>query len=165
MGNQPTEPSRELVWDRVKKAAQNHHNHHKERGTSKLIGIDADQSPQYVSDWKSGRAPIPMATLAKLANLYGVSVGYLAGYTDDPTPRTPTDEASLRAKMVELVESVVTDLNPNASPTLVVELCDLALSLLQDKQPDEMVIGSLYKRMKQRELEQAGRASADSPDH
>lgn len=164
MGNQPTEPSRELVWGRVKKAAQDHHNHHKERGTSKLIGIDADQSPQYVSDWKAGRAPIPMATLAKLADLYHVNVGYLAGYTDDPTPRTPADEATLRAKMVELVESVVTDLNPNASPALVVELCDLALSLLQDKQPDEMVIGSLYKRMKQRELEQAGSASADSQD-
>lgn len=156
MANQSTpETDRSLVWERVMKAAQEHHRHPKEHGINKRISDDADRSSQTVGDWKHGRAPIPISVLAKLAALYGRSTAYLAGYTDDPTPTTPADKAAQRAKMVALVEDVVTQLNPNADPKLVIRMCDLALDMLQEGSAEETIIGALWKTMREAAAEGA----------
>lgn len=143
----PQDAGRKLVWERIKKAAQDHHDHHKDRGINKIIAIDAGVSDQYVSDWKNGRSPVPMATIAKLASAYSVSAGYIAGFTDDPTQTAPTSKAALRAEMVRLVEDVLRRLKPNADPFLVVELCDMALDMLQEGEKETSIIGALYKRL------------------
>ena len=82
-----------LVWIRLVDAAQAYHDHPREHGIASRIAKDAGKSAQYVSDWKNGRSPIPMATLSSLAALYGVSADYLAGYTDDPAPAASADKA------------------------------------------------------------------------
>lgn len=151
--HEPTEPSRQLVWERVKQAAQAHHDHYKERGTSKLISIDADVSPQYVSDWKAERSPIPMATLSRLASLYGVSTGYLAGYTDDANPRVSSGEAATRATMVALVDKAVSRVDPNADHRTVSELCSLALELLNQGKDEATVLGTLFLKLEERRTE------------
>lgn len=156
------ETDRALTWERVKKAAQEHHRHPKDHGINKIIGDDADRSSQTVGDWKYGRAPIPVAVLAKLAALYGRSTGYLAGYTDDPTPATPADKAALRAKMVALVEDVVTQLNPNADPKLVIAMCDMALDMLQEGKPEETILGTLYKKMRESDSISSGKSAITS---
>ncbi|MES3674633.1 hypothetical protein QC589_01625 [Halomonas elongata] len=136
-------PDRGLIWERVKNAALEHHQLTYDRGINKLIALDADVSAQYVSDWKSGRSPIPMATITRLAAKYQRSSAYLAGISDDPSPRTPSE----RADMVRLVEDVLRRLNPSASPFLTVELCDMALGMLQDGESENAILGALYKRV------------------
>ncbi|SFU86275.1 helix-turn-helix domain-containing protein [Halomonas korlensis] len=140
---QAPEPSRALVWERVKKAAQAFHDHHKERGTSKLISHDSELSPQYVSDWKSERSPIPMTTLAKLASLYGVNMGYLAGYTDDPEPRVSKDDAQDGATMVELVELAIKKSDRPVDAGMATTLCSIALSMLRSGESRATILGTL----------------------
>lgn len=140
---QPPGPSREFVWERVKQVAQDFHDHPKERGVSKLIAIDAEQSPQYVSDWKAGRSPIPMATLTKLAAKYGVSAGYLAGFTEDPTPRISRDESKLSAKMAELVERAIEKSSEPVDALITTHLCRLAIEMLMNGEKDTTILGTL----------------------
>jgi len=69
----------------------------KERGitaaeVSKATGI----SQGNLSDWKAGRNKPGYGALVKLANYLNVTVGYLSGETDDPTPTTaPTDDVQI----------------------------------------------------------------------
>tara|TARA_R110002012_G_scaffold116868_3_gene264667 strand:+ start:5962 stop:6429 length:468 start_codon:yes stop_codon:yes gene_type:complete len=140
---QPHGPSREFVWERVKQTAQKFHDHPKERGVSKLIAIDADQSPQYVSDWKAGRSSIPMATLTKLAALYGVSAGYLAGFTDDPAPRISRDESKLATKMAELVERAIEKSSDPVDTAVATRLCSVAIQMLLKGEKDAAILGTL----------------------
>ncbi len=140
--------SRAQIWERVKKAAQAHHEHPQDRGIASLIAIDSGKTAQFVSDWKHGRAPIPMATLTKLAGIYGVSTSYLACLTDQPEATAPSDEVEMRSKMVELVEDVVAQLNPNAMPSLVIEMCNLCLGMLKNGDSEELILGALYKKMR-----------------
>lgn len=141
--NQAPGPSREFVWERVKKVAQEFHEHPQERGISKLISIDADQSAQYVSDWKAGRSPIPMATLTKLAGTYGVSAGYLAGFTDDPTPRVSRDESKLSAKMAELVELAIAKSSEPVDTSSATRLCSIAIQMLMSGEKEATILGTL----------------------
>lgn len=140
---QPAGPSREFVWERVKEVAQKFHDHPKERGVSKLIAIDAGQSPQYVSDWKAGRSPIPMATLSKLAATYGVSAGYLAGFTEDPTPKISRDEAKLTTRMADLVERAIEKSSEPVNTTVATRLCGIAIQMLMDGEKDATILGTL----------------------
>ena len=43
-------------------------------------------SQQVYSNYELGQRDIPTATLIKLAELYGTSVDYLLGLTDNPAP-------------------------------------------------------------------------------
>lgn len=140
-------PDRGLIWERVKEAALEYHQLKNDRGINKLIALDADVSAQYVSDWKSGRSPIPMATITRLAAKYRRASAYLAGFSDDPDPRTLSEHSLQRADMVRLVEDVLKRLNPSASPFLTVELCDMALGMLQDGESENAILGALYKRV------------------
>lgn len=140
-------PDRGLIWERVKNAALEYHQLKNDRGINKLIALDADVSAQYVSDWKSGRSPIPMATITHLAAKYRRASAYLAGFSDDPDPRLPSEHAHQRAEMVRLVENVLQNLNPKASPFLTVELCDMALGMLQNGESEYAILGALYKRL------------------
>jgi transcriptional regulator with XRE-family HTH domain len=141
--NQPQGPNRKLVWERVKRTAQDFHDHPKERGVSKLISIDSDQSAQYVSDWKPGRSPIPMATLTKLAAIYGVSVGYLAGFTDDPEPKVSREKSELTSKMAELVERAIEKSSEPVDTASVTRLCALAMQMLMDEEKESAILGTL----------------------
>lgn len=140
---QPHGPSRKLVWERVQQIAQKFHDHPKQRGVSKLIAMDAGQSPQYVSDWKAGRSPIPMATLTKLAATYGVSTGYLAGFTDDPTPKISRDEATLASRMAELVERAIEKSSEPVDTMAATRLCGIAIQMLLKGEKDAAILGTL----------------------
>lgn len=156
--NEATLRERKLVWERVKKTAQAHHDHPKDHGINMLIGEDAGRASQTVGDWKHGRIPIPASVMARLAAKYGVSARYLECLTDDPTQAHAPAQAMIRAKMVELVEDVVQQLDPNADPALVTELCGIALEMIQEGKAEETILGSLYKRMRE------AAASQPSPD-
>ncbi|MDC8443736.1 helix-turn-helix transcriptional regulator [Halomonas aquamarina] len=127
----------------MKKAAQAFHEHPQERGISKLIAIDAELSPQYVSDWKAGRSPIPMSTLAKLATLYGVSSGYLAGFTEDPAPKVTRNDAVLGAKMAELVERAIEKSSEPVDTKMATKLCQIAIQMLSGGEKDATILGTL----------------------
>jgi transcriptional regulator with XRE-family HTH domain len=150
---QPHEPSREFIWERVKQVAQKFHGHPKERGVSKLIAMDADQSPQYVSDWKAGRSPIPMATLTKLAAIYGVSTGYLAGFTNDPTPKITRDESKLAAQMAELVERAIEKSSEPVDTTKATRLCGIAIRMLLKGEKDAAILGTLIYEAEGRSID------------
>lgn len=149
----PHGPSREFVWERVKQAAQQFHNHPKERGVSKLIAMDADQSPQYVSDWKAGRSPIPMATLTKLSATYGVSTGYLAGFTNDPTPRISRDESKLATQMAALVERAIEKSSEPVDTTMATRLCGIAIQMLLKGEKEAAILGTLIYEAEGRSLD------------
>lgn len=142
------EEERKLVWDRIKRAAQKAHNHPQDHGIVSLVAKDAGVTPQSAQGWKEGRTRPQAKYIAKLAAEYGVSTAYLAGYENDPTQTAPADEAEMRAKMVALVEDVVEQLNPKADPKLVIEMCDLCLAMLKDNDPEELILGALYKKMR-----------------
>lgn len=146
-------PSREFIWERVKQVAQKFHGHPKERGVSKLIAMDADQSPQYVSDWKAGRSPIPMATLTKLAAIYGVSTGYLAGFTNDPTPKITRDESKLAAQMAELVERAIEKSSEPVDTTKATRLCGIAIRMLLKGEKDAAILGTLIYEAEGRSID------------
>ena len=64
-------------------------NHLKQITIAKLLGIDASTYSKY----ERGQRKIPVEHLKKLAELYGTSMDYLSGYTDesDPHPRSAQD--------------------------------------------------------------------------
>ena len=68
----------------------------KHADVAKATGI----SPTMFSEWKSGKITLPKADkLIKIADFLGVSVDYLAGTSDDPTPERKgyyVDAESLR---------------------------------------------------------------------
>lgn len=142
------EDEKKLVWDRIKRAAQERHSHPQDHGIVSLVAKDAGVTPQSAQGWKEGRTRPQMKYIAKLAAEYGVSTGYLSGLEDDPAQTAPADEAMIRAKMVELVEDVVAQLNPNADPRLVIEMCDLCLGMLKSGDAEETILGALYMKMR-----------------
>lgn len=142
------EEEKKLVWDRIKRAAQETHNHPQDHGIVSVVAKDAGVTPQSAQGWKEGRTRPQMKYIAKLAAAYGVSTSYLAGYEEDPAQTAPADEAQMRAKMVELVEDVVARLNPNAEPSLVIEMCDICLRMLKNGDPEELILGALYNKMR-----------------
>lgn len=52
----------------------------------KKIAAALDVTPSVLSNYVTGRTHMPIETLVELSRLFGVSVDYLAGTTDDPTP-------------------------------------------------------------------------------
>ena len=46
-------------------------------------------SQRTYSLYETGKREVPLAVFIKLADLYGVSVDYLMGLSDDPTPYPP----------------------------------------------------------------------------
>lgn len=63
----------------------------KEKGyTNRYIATVLDVNENTVSRWASGRRQPGKLSLNQLAALFGVSIEYLLGSTDDPTP--PPDE-------------------------------------------------------------------------
>lgn len=142
------EEEKRLVWDRIKRAAQKHHNHPQEHGIVTRVAEDAGVTAQSAQGWKEARTLPQMKYLSKLAAIYGVSTSFLAGYDDSPQQTAPAKDAMTRAKMVELVEDVVAQLNPTADPSLVIEMCNLALAMLENGDQEEMVLGALYKKMR-----------------
>lgn len=141
------ESDRARIWKRVKECAQAHHNHPQERGIASIIANDSGKTAQFVSDWKHERAPIPMATLTQLANLYRVSVSYLAGLSDEPTPTAPPDSRSARERMVAIVERVVEQMNPDASYQETIELCNIALARIEEGVAERAIVGELFDKV------------------
>lgn len=76
-----------------------------------------------ISDWVSGRTSSYTNYLFEIAAKYGVSVEWLAGTTDDPTPRE-SDEVTAR-KLDRLIE--------NMSREELAALIVRASELLRDK--------------------------------
>lgn len=62
------------------------------------------KSGNLIADWVSGRTNSYTNYLFVIADKYGVSVDWLAGNTDDPTPRE-SDEATAR-RFDRLIESM-----------------------------------------------------------
>ncbi|MCP1313005.1 MULTISPECIES: hypothetical protein [unclassified Halomonas] len=141
--NKLSEPSRELVWERVKRSAQKHHEHPGERGIMKLIAIDAKTSAQYVSDWKSLRSPIPMAKLTALADLYGVSVSYLSGFSSDPNQGAPQDTPELNIIMAALVERAIEKSSEPVDAKKATQLCATAIKMLSNGDNHAYILGTL----------------------
>ena len=52
----------------------------------KAIAADLGISPSVISNYMTGRTQMPIEMLVKMAQLFGVSVDYLAGVTDNPAP-------------------------------------------------------------------------------
>ena len=53
-----------------------------QKDISKILEI----SQQYYSDYESGKRPIPVTHLIKLAKFYNVSIDYIVGLTNDSKP-------------------------------------------------------------------------------
>ncbi|MBZ5489169.1 hypothetical protein HW452_16740 [Halomonas aquamarina] len=141
--NKLSEPDRGVVWERVKGCAQKHHSHPLERGIMKLIAIDAQTSPQYVSDWKAQRSPIPMGKLARLADLYEVSVGYLAGFTDNPEQTFPQESSEINVVMAALVERAIEKSSQPVDAQKATRLCSIAISMLAKGENQAYILGTL----------------------
>ncbi|WP_249976100.1 hypothetical protein [Vreelandella olivaria] len=141
--NKLSEPDRGVVWERVKSCAQKYHGHPIERGIMKLIAIDAQTSPQYVSDWKAERSPIPMAKLTKLADLYKVGVGYLAGFTDSPDQAAPQDASEINVVMAALVERAIEKSSRPVDAKKATKLCSIAISMLSKGENQAYILGTL----------------------
>lgn len=142
------EEKKRLVWERIKKIAQDHYNHPVEHGIVSIIARDAGVKPQSAQGWKEAKAMPTMKALTKLASKYGVSASYLGGYVDDPQQTAPPDEAHRRSKMTELVEDVLSQMMPDAPRLFVLELCDLTLEMLDDGQDEDLILAALFRRVK-----------------
>lgn len=159
------EEEKRLVWKRIMETARAHHEHYQKHGIVSLVARDAGVKPQSAQRWKDAKNRPSMGLLTRLAATYGVSASYLAGAVEDPQQTAPPDETQRRSKMVELVEDVLSNMMPDAPNSLVLELCDLALELLDDGQEEDLIIAALYKRVKAAKAgEQANSASPPSPD-
>ena len=66
----------------------------------KTIATELDISASVISNYMTGRTQMPIEMLVKMARCFGVSVDYLAGVTDDPTP-----PAKLSKTEHQLIES------------------------------------------------------------
>lgn len=66
---------------------ENIRNIREDRGyTQKQLAEILDTTQQYYSDYENGKRDIPIRIYIILAKFYNVSIDYLAGITDDPTP-------------------------------------------------------------------------------
>ncbi|RUR34499.1 hypothetical protein [Vreelandella nanhaiensis] len=84
-----------------------------------------------------------MATLTTLATVYGVSAGYLAGFTDDPVPKVSRDDARLSARMAELVERAIEKSSEPVDTMLATRLCQQAIQMLLSGEKDTTILGTL----------------------
>lgn len=112
-----------------------------------MIAADAARSVQTVADWKSARSPIPQPILTSLAERYGVSYLYLAGYCDDPQAMPPVDPKELPDKMSRVVLDLISRFHRPVSPTIAVQLCAVALHKLQEGCSEEELLGTVYKQL------------------
>ena len=83
-----------LYWSRVKDMdtmLQNLRTLRKDRGCSQLVLADwLGIAQSTYSRYESGERPLPLYRLVQLALFYSVSIDYLLGRTQDPTPYPPS---------------------------------------------------------------------------
>ena len=79
----------------------------KQRGVRTVDVCRATQiSQQVMSTWKKRRGGISTKNAAKIANYFGVSVDYLMGETDDPTPQ---DDYYIHGETAKLAQEMYDD--------------------------------------------------------
>lgn len=70
--------------------------------SQKTITSSLGLSKQSFSEWKAGRVTSYMKYLPQIAQILGVSVDYLLGSTDDPTPPAERDPGIKKAPLPEV---------------------------------------------------------------
>ena len=64
--------------------------------SQKYVSVELGVSAPTVSEWESGRKTPTVENLLKLKDLYGTTVDYLLGLTDDPGAQAVPDDLSQR---------------------------------------------------------------------
>lgn len=75
----------------------------KQKALAKELGI----TDSVMSNCLTGRSQMPIEMLVKLAELFGVSVDYLAGVTDDPEP--PVRMTRAEGQLLEMYRTLSHD--------------------------------------------------------
>lgn len=137
--------ARKRVWERIKKRAQEVHQHPSDHGINTKIGDDAGRSSQTVGDWKHGRTPVPPSVLVALASKYGVSARYLSCETDDPQQIEPIADADLKILALEMVEEALAraTLNEAIEPMVGARLAMTAYEMLKQGSSKSTILGKL----------------------
>ena len=74
------------------------------------LSNDLGISTGLISDWKKGRAIPSSKNLEKLCAYFGVSAGYLLGYTDEPNEKSaPSEESALDNEIMQLFAALPAD--------------------------------------------------------
>lgn len=61
----------------------------------KHLAVELNVTQPTISDWETGRKQPSSKSTAKLADYFGVSMDYLLGRSDDPTPEAQKNSPSL----------------------------------------------------------------------
>lgn len=133
------------MWEAVLKSAMRYHNRDVERGMGKLIAYDADVTRQSVSDWKRGKNYPAEKTLRRLAGKYGVSVEYIAGFSRTTDDYPPVDEQILKA--YDLLEEVLAQVLPDASPSETIHASKKAVQLFLDGNEESKAFHELFQEV------------------
>lgn len=88
----------------------------------RAIGVD---NPNIIWDWEQGRSKSYMKFLYQASEKYGVSVDWLKGLTDDPTP----PERKSRANHDQLIDAIVDSLDREQ----LLDLIQRATEMLRSK--------------------------------
>ena len=75
----------------------------KQKALAKELGI----TDSVISNCLTGRSQMPIEMLVKLAEIFGVSIDYLAGVTNDPAPPLRVDETE--RQLVEMFRALRRD--------------------------------------------------------
>lgn len=149
-----TKEDRLTIWERVLEAAMAYHQRTAPRGMQKVIADDADVKQATVSKWARGLSKPEDDTLRRLAELYGRSTEWLFGFADDETTTalgqityTPGDVREIRLTAIQIVETVLKRLHPDADLASVLRYADRAMELLEQGRDRDSVYGILFQEV------------------
>lgn len=72
------------------------------------LAEDLGLTKQTISLWERGVRRPDFETMEKVADYFGVSLGYLIGSTDDPTVSEPDPNAAMEDEVIHEIESLAT---------------------------------------------------------
>lgn len=145
------EDERRVIWQRVLEAAMRHHNRDKPYGMQKVISGDSGRGEAAVSKWAKGLSRPEPRVIRRLADLYGVSAGWLGGDAEFREGDYASD--GILSKASDITEMVVLELLPDGSGEQFIEVMRRAQELLMEGKTEDQAFTQLFREVTQKKRE------------